>query len=140
MPSRFLPALLVLLLALPLAPPAAAQITADAEPLVVGRPVTLTLPAPAERVVVTYRPGSRTSSSDTLAADGTQVAWTPRAAGLVQVSYGTARTTLSVRYARVPLSGLFVLVAAGAILFGGAGLALAQLLRGAPAAPRRADT
>lgn len=142
MPSRLSPAPLVLalLLALVLAAPAAAQITAADERLVVGQPTTLVLPAPAERVVVTYRPGSRTSTADTLVATGTQVAWTPRAAGLVQVSDGTSRTTLSVRFARVPLSGLFVLVAAGVILFGGAGIALAQLMRDPPEAPRRADT
>lgn len=139
--------LLALAAALVAVPGASAQITASPERLVVGQPTTLSFGAPADTVVVTYRPGSRTSSVDTLAAAGAStVSWTPRAAGLVQVGAAGTRTTLSVRFARTPLSGLFVMLGAGLVLFGGAAFALRLLMREDEPAPdpaaggRRADT
>lgn len=121
-----------------LAAPAAAQ---DAAPVastimvlpespIVGEPATLTFDAPVDAVVLTYRPNSAIPVVDTVRIGGfTSIKWTPVEAGVVRVAVpGGPSQNLSVRFAEWPLSGIFVLLVAGLILFGGAGWAMAKLL------------
>ncbi len=101
------------------------------ETLHVGQPVKLELPG-ADSLVVTYRPSSRIARTETIpVGPGGRVAWTPAQAGVASLSVdgGPARN-VSVRFAGTPWRGVFVLVAAGTILFGGAGFGLSRILGG----------
>lgn len=107
--------------------PAAAQYVAEDEVLVAGEPVTLTLPA-ADTLVITYRPGSNISRVEYVPVTGASYTWTPSEAGLVALATSEGPVqTVSVRFDEVPFAGLFILFAAGAILFGGATFASVKL-------------
>ncbi len=111
--------------------PARAQFVEGNNPLLaVGQPVTLRAEAP-DTVIVTYRPGSSIADTTRLTATTGPVTWTPTSAGIVQLSSPDAATrqTVSVRFETSPASGVFVLLLAGAILFGGAGFAFYRLTR-----------
>lgn len=100
-----------------------------------GRPVRITLDAPADRVVVVWRPNSAIPDTVSLDATGTSFIWTPTRAGvarLLATSGGetTVAQNISVRYDAYPASGIFILIVAGTILFGGAGFAMGKLLGG----------
>jgi hypothetical protein len=120
------------------ATPAAGQsvtsISVLPERLVAGEKATLTFDAPVESVITTYRPNSAIPIVDTLTVGGfTSVRWTPERAGVVRVSVpGGPSRNLSVRFAALPVSGLFVLIVAGLILFGGAAWAMRKLLSDGP--------
>lgn len=98
-------------------------------------------PAAGYRVVAVYRPNSQTGTEETLVAVDASgsVLWTPRHAGPVTLQVfppgatagepPAATHTLAVRYGHFPPSGMLIMVLAGLLLFGGAGLALALLLR-----------
>lgn len=149
---------LLLALAAALALPAAhAQVTfaplpveEGAEPPtepIQGRPVRITLDAPADRVVVVWRPNSAVPDTVALDAAGTSFVWTPTRAGVARlIATSGAETTVaqnvSVRYAAYPASGIFILIVAGTILFGGAGFAMGKLLseETPEALERRPDT
>lgn len=93
-------------------------------------------------VTATYRPSSETAATEdlgTLDASG-QVAWTPTDAGIVTLAVHPAEgegepdatlatTDLSVRYGGFPPAGLLIMVIAGLLLFGGAAVGMALLLR-----------
>ncbi|MEL6616473.1 MAG: hypothetical protein AAFQ43_12095 [Bacteroidota bacterium] len=120
-----------LALAVALALPASAQITASTDAPVVGQPLTLTFGEPADTLTVTYRPGSVASTDDVIVLGGvTSTEWTPEAAGVVQVAVGEASQSLSVRYENAPASGLLVMVLAGLVLFGGAAFAMRSMMGG----------
>ncbi len=109
-----------ILLLLAAARPAQAQYVAEDEAIVAGEPVTLSLPA-ADTLVITYRPGSNISRVERVPVTDASHTWTPREAGLVALSTpGGALQTVSVRFDSTPVWGLFILVLAGGILFGGA--------------------
>lgn len=111
------------------APAALAQIEVDPAAPVRGQAVTLTFAEPADTLLVTYRPGAATASTDTLLLGGVTTAeWTPRRAGVVQLAAGEATATESVRFVQTPLAGVSVMVLAGLILFGGAAFSLKALL------------
>jgi hypothetical protein len=130
LPARLL---LVLLLGFGLSGPAAAQFQRSAEDLFVGTPVTVTLPAGADTLLVTYRPNSAIATTDAIPATGGQVAWTPADAGVVALAVpGGARETVSVRFQDTPAAGMLVLVLAGTILFGGAIFAFRKLFERRP--------
>jgi hypothetical protein len=147
------------LLALPAALPAAAQdaageaaglaIVADDERPLRGQVVRLTVteggrPAAGARVTALYRPNSQTQHEAELApvdSSGT-VLWTPEYTGPVTLEVRPAGTpsgggeppaaaalTVAVRYGSLPASGLFIMVLAGVLLFGGAAWAMILLLR-----------
>lgn len=120
---------LLLLLAALLSAPALAQIAVSPEAPVRGQPVTVTLDAPAEALLVTYRPNSGIAVEETVPVTGTTATWTPSRAGVVGLATpdGASRN-VSVRFDRTPLSGLFILIGAGVVLFGGATFAMRALL------------
>ena len=94
-----------------------------------GELVTVTFSAPADSVLVTYRPGAVTATTETFTPGTATFEFTPSRAGVVSVSApGGGSQSLSVRFAGTPLSGLLVMILAGLILFGGAGIALRTLL------------
>ncbi len=97
----------------------------------VGQPIELTIPE-GSTLVVTYRPNSSIARSDSMpiGPDRT-VTWTPEQAGVVALAIDGGPThNVSVRFRSVPWLGVFVLLAAGSILFGGAGFGLSRMLRG----------
>ena len=112
----------------------ATSISVLPERLVVGDKATLTFDAPVAAVITTYRPNSAIPIVDTLTVGGfTSVRWTPERAGVVRVSVpGGPSRNLSVRFAALPTAGLFVLIVAGLILFGGASWAMYKLLSDGP--------
>ncbi len=109
---------------------ASAQDVVSVDPAVptIGEPVTVTFSAPVDSVTVTYRPGAVTAFTETFTPGAAAFTFTPERAGVVSVAAGEASQSLSVRYVGVPLSGLIVMILAGVVLFGGAGLALRALL------------
>ena len=96
-------------------------------------------PASGAVVVVTYRPNSRTVSTEVLPATDSrgQVRWTPSSAGIVNLAAHKSdkdgelidSLSASVRFGGFPPSGLAVMLAAGILLFGGACLGLVMLFR-----------
>ncbi len=134
--------LLPFLVAALLAPSAAAQFTltplpyeeADEAPEapIQGRPVQITLEQPVDRVEVVWRPNSAVSDTVALDATGTSFVWRPTRAGVARIALITGgervEENVSVRYDRYPGSGIFILIVAGTILFGGAGFAMGKLL------------
>jgi hypothetical protein len=118
--------------ATPDAAPVATTITVLPEAPVVGEATALTFDAPVDAVVITYRPNSAIPVVDTVRIGGfTSIKWTPTEAGVVRVAVpdGPSRN-LSIRFAELPLAGVFVLIMAGLILFGGASWAMTKLLSG----------
>ena len=119
-----------LLLLLAVAASASAQdivsVTPDAPTR--GEPVTVTFSQPVDSVRVTYRPGAVTAHAEVFTPGAAAFTFTPERAGIVSVASGGASRSLSVRYIGVPIAGLIVMVFAGLVLFGGAGLALRALL------------
>jgi len=126
--------LVLLLAAAPAAGQSATSISVLPERLVAGDQATLTFDAPVNAVVTTYRPNSAIPIVDTLVVGGfTSVRWTPERAGVVRVSVpGGPSRNVSVRFTALPVAGLFVLIAAGLILFGGAAWAMRKLLSDGP--------
>lgn len=123
----------------------AAQYTLSTEKPHVGEPVTVTLPAPADTLLVTYRPNSSIARPVPIPTEGRQtVTWTPAEAGVVALSTPEGGgQNVSVRFDAPPVSGILVLLLAGAILFGGAVFAFVKLFQGAPPEsdpPVRPDT
>ena len=130
MVSRTMTILCVVMVSLAV-PSATAQILTAPEPPVSGRPMTVTVeldgaPLAGARVVAVYRPGSRVAESEEIGVtpESGTLEWTPRAAGLVRLRAEkpegvVVARDVGVRFARAPLVGLFVLVAAGVILLGG---------------------
>ncbi|MGB3542744.1 hypothetical protein [Rubrivirga sp.] len=90
--------------------------------------VTVTFSEPVDSVTVTYRPGAVTATSETFTPGSETFVFSPSKAGVVSVSGGDATQSLSVRYLGTPTAGLIVMILAGLILFGGAGMALRALL------------
>ena len=127
---RRLPAFLLslALLVLLLARPAAAQYAAEGDDHFVGQPTRITLPASADTLVVTYRPSTSIARVDRFPARGGAFSWTPTQAGVVALSTPGGQTqNVSVRFRETPAAGLFVLIGAGLVLFGGAAFAFRKL-------------
>ncbi len=113
-----------------LAVPVAAQpITLTPEIPVVGQEMTLQFQAPVDTVFVTYRPNSAVARRDTIRVGEAQsMRWTPKRAGVVRIGLPDGTTqNVSVRFTETPLAGVFVLLIAGLILFGGASWAMMKL-------------
>ncbi len=108
---------------------AAAQFLPEGALVVRGQPIQLTLPSPTpDTLHVIYRPSAAVSHTDHVRTDGAQtLVWTPSTAGVVRLAAGDVAQNVSVRYVSPPISGIFVLLIAGFILFGGAIYALRKL-------------
>ncbi len=121
----------LLLIAFVWATLAPAQISLSDEHPVQGEPVTITLPEPASELIVTYRPNSSIARVDTLRAEppATAFLWTPRQAGVASLSIPTEGRNVSVRFQGLSGSGIFVMIIAGTLLFGGAGFAFYILFK-----------
>ncbi len=130
---------LMLLIGFVIALPAAGQITFQPAPIeneeppgpIVGHPTIVTLDSLAEWVQVIWRPNSAIPDTVTIVPQNQQFSWTPIQAGVATMttSNGTSQN-VSVRYDSYPASGIFILIIAGTILFGGAGFAMGKLLGG----------
>lgn len=153
-------ALTIALAALLAAPAAGVEIALATESPLLDDPVAVTVtdagtPVAGARVDAHYRPNSQTAFREPLpptdAAGRTE--WTPRAAGIVTLEVlepaggpapGTvhrcgptprpARCNTAVRFGAFPARGVVVMVVAGLLLFGGAALGMAMLLREGPPA------
>ena len=129
----------LLVLGIIVAFPAAGQITFRPAPVeneepsgpVKGHATVVTLDSLAEQVQVVWRPNSAIPDTVTLDVSGQTFTWTPTHAGVATMttSNGTSQN-VSVRYDSYPASGIFILIIAGTILFGGAGFAMGKLLGG----------
>lgn len=123
--------LLAALFLLPLltALPARAQYVPPEQELVVGRPVSVTMPASADTLVVTYRPNSTIAVTERLTSpDSAPFQWTPTKAGVVRLGTPSGEAQdVSVEFNQPPASGILVLTLAGFILFGGAVFAFRKL-------------
>ena len=93
------------------------------------------------QLVALYQPGSQIQRREVIGplAAGTAAVWFPERAGLVTLTAEAAEdppprlpsaVNVSVRWAQPPIGGIAVLVLAGALLFGGAGVALRRAVRG----------
>ncbi len=97
-----------------------AQYIPDEEIVVAGHTVTITVPG-VEQFAIVYRPGSNISDTVRIQLKNATYRWTPREAGLVAlVTPEGPVQTVSVRFDEYPFWGLFIMVGAGFILFGGA--------------------
>lgn len=131
---RYLPILLAAFLALP----ASAQFTVEALPLaqgeeppaqpIQGHPARITLDQPTTDVKVVWRPNSAIADTVVLDPTGTSFEWTPTRAGVASIVTPEGSQNVSVRYSSYPGAGIFILIIAGTILFGGAGFAMGKLL------------
>ncbi len=130
---------------------AGADITVDPAFPTTGKPAVVRVageagPVAGARVSVLYRPGSEVSRTDSLGVTGSDgaLSWTPVEAGVATISAGVPDSTgaivaqsrnLSVRFRGLPASGLFILIAAGVILYGGVILGFRMLGSPPPALP-----
>ena len=131
--------LALLLLGFAVAFPVVGQITFQPAPVeneepagpIKGHATVVTLDSLAEQVQVVWRPNSAISDTVTLDVSGQTFTWTPTQAGVATMitSNGTSQN-VSVRYDSYPASGIFILIIAGTILFGGAGFAMGKLFGG----------
>lgn len=87
----------------------------------VGEEVTVTLEAPSNKLLITYRPNSAVAKKDSimLQAAGTSFNWTPKNPGVVSLAAGDKSRNVSVYFAGISWSGIFTMLLAGCILFGG---------------------
>ncbi len=126
---------LLALLVFAATPGTAQPITIMPEIPVLGQESTLRFGMPVDTVFVTYRPNSSIAARDTIRIGGfDSMKWMPKQAGVVQIGLpGGASQNVSVRFTEPPVSGIFVLILAGLILFGGAIFAMRALFSdGAP--------
>jgi hypothetical protein len=101
---------------------------------VVNRPVRVKLDSPAETVTVIWRPNSAIPDTVVLPVSGSEFEWTPRRSGVARFEVsgpaGVTSQNVSIRYDKYPAAGIFVLILAAVILFGGAGFAMGKLMGG----------
>lgn len=121
---------LVSIVLLWVAVPAIAQIEVSPNSPVEGETVSLDFTEPVDTLKVTYRPGATTSTSETLLLNGaTSTEWTPTQAGVVELAIGEdTEQNVSVQFRETSGLGLFVMIVAGMILFGGIGFAFRSMM------------
>lgn len=131
---RLVSAIGAALVVLLLAAEARAGLELEAPPAVEGREVTIRLtdesgPVRGRAVTATYYPGSAVPQVVELgetSAEG-EVRWTPRHAGLVELAAGEVKSTVSVRFASMPVSALVVFLVAATLLWGGVALGASRM-------------
>lgn len=123
--------LLISTLLMSTAPDKPPEIVLEQQYPTVGKATTIVLPQVVDKVKITYRPDARAvETTEEIPGGGTEhVVWRPLHAGIVKIEAGGLTKKVSVRFDGLPMSGLLILLIAGAILFGGAAWSLRQLLR-----------
>lgn len=132
-------ALFTMLCLVMIGPPAQATIEVSNVSPEVGERIQLNFPVPVDTLTVTYRPNSSVAKTEIIAIDppATSVEWASQNPGLVELTYLDKRTNpatavsrnLSIRFAGLSGSGLFVMLLAGTVLFGGVVTAFRSLFR-----------
>ena len=101
--------------------------------------VSLRIPRPVKAsLTVTYRPNSATAKEEEAGAFSEEGAlpWTPESPGIATLTARDeggvilAELHVAICFAETPFYGVVVMVLAGLLLFGGAGLSLALALKG----------
>jgi len=88
----------------------------------VGQETTITLSEPVAELAITYQPDAPVARTVKLATHGNlKVPWTPDKAGVVKIAAVGADgvTEVSVKFNGTPWLGVFIMLGAGLILFGG---------------------
>ena len=97
-------------------------------------------PVAGAQMSVTYRPGSRVSHTDIIGfsgADG-KIDWTPATAGIATITATwtgpnlaeeTASTNVSVRFQKLPIDGIIIMIVAGLILIVGSATRMYKVLK-----------
>ncbi len=121
--------LMVLVCLLVLSQGVSAQI--ELEPLkpTKGEVVSVTVEPPTDSLLLVYRPNSAVAREEWVVSDQADghFEWTPSDAGVVAMAAGGQARNVSVRFAGVSESGIFVMVLAFCLLFGGASFAFRLL-------------
>jgi len=94
-----------------------------------GEVVSVTVDPPTDSLLLVYRPNSAVAREEWLIsteADG-RFEWIPSDAGVVAMAAGGQVRNVSVRFAGVSTSGIFVMLMAFCLLFGGAFLSFRLL-------------
>lgn len=107
------------------------QINLSTEFPLIGEDVVITVPNEALELLVTYRPNSAISQTDTLMRESftSDFHWKPVSAGVVALSSGKLSKNVSVRFKKASTGGLVVMIFAGIILLGGATGSMISMLR-----------
>ena len=142
----------VLLVAM-VAPCSAVELVFEDDFPIVGRSETVTVKGAATDVSlllwVIYSPNSETSTEEEIGVVPTtgKVTWTPSRSGIATVSVrsddggAVASENVAILFSKTPMAGLMVMIFAGILLFGGAGITMRLVLSsGVPEQPRRIDT
>jgi len=109
---------------------------------------TINLSEASDTVTITYRPNSQVERVIQLTSPTAvkSFEWLPENAGVVAINTPAESTTVSVRFSGVSGSGIFIMLLAGLLLFGGATYAFRLLMYGKPVEAididptKRADT
>ncbi|MCB9881067.1 MAG: hypothetical protein H6832_05400 [Planctomycetes bacterium] len=110
---------------------------ADVHFPVVGTEVRVALEGAgdASRLIVLYRPNSKTSVEESIAIADGHATWIPSNPGLASLDIvdstkaSLAKRTVSIRFAETSYVGLAVMILAALLLFGGAAISIRALLR-----------
>lgn len=107
-----------------------AQMEVSTNKIILGESVTVILEQAQETLIVEYRPSSNIVTRDTLvsATPTRNFEWTPKKPGVVRLNTRGGSKNVSVRFRGLSVNGLLVMLLAGVILFGGAGLAFRSLM------------
>jgi len=130
----------LVLVALAGVPAAAADLAVDDDFPVVGKPISVSI-SDADgfenlELRVVYAPNSETQSIEEIgrfSPEGT-VVWNPRRFGIATLSVRTAdgekiaSENVAILFAETPAAGVLVMIFAGILLFGGAGISLRSVL------------
>lgn len=124
--SSVLPVLVCLLI---FSQPAMGQIELEPVKPTKGEVVMVSVDPPADSLLLVYRPNSAVAREEWLVSDQADghFEWTPSDAGVVAMAAGGQVRNVSVRFAGVSESGIFVMVLAFCLLFGGASFAFRLL-------------
>ena len=117
------------------------EIEISSDVLFKGEPVTITLEKAVDSIFITYRPNSQVVKEEILTADtpSKTFEWAPLEAGVVAIQAGSSAKNVSVRFKGISGSGIFIMILAGLLLFGGATYAFRLLMYGKPPSDFDAD-
>ena len=97
-------------------------------------------PAAGAQMSVTYRPGSRVAHTDVIgvSTDRGSLDWTPATAGIATLTATwteadgieqSASTNVSVRFRKLPIDGIIIMIVAGLILIVGSGVRMYKVIK-----------
>ncbi len=104
------------------------QITVCEKP-VTGTVCTIQTNSNDTSIVITYRPNSNIEKKEVLKSNNSIFEWIPKKEGVVSIKSSNETINVSVRYQNFSVSGLFVLLFAGTVLFGGVAIAFRVLFK-----------